>query len=258
MKRIVELKALDTRSAAGQAMGDAPGWQMLLDPSSRQGADGFLNGASRNDLLTTGNWPLGSDNDATFDNGEAAYRVTSGFTSSTGFGRRLKTTFALNPTEWTFFFVVAMDITPSVGAFSFIQPETVTGGGLGIGLRVIMATNGRLRVLETSSNNIRLEAPSNTFPDDVPHLIMVTFSTRDGLRVYKDGQLYLSDPDDKRPLDDQTGPGEYYLMSNRTESVDDVRVGMMGLLSADLSWPEHAEERLKIEEFLIDKYGIAE
>lgn len=82
--------------------------------------------------------------------------------------------------------------------------------------------------------------------------LMFTFSTRDGLRIFENGNEVAAAPDDKRPLTHGFGANEWLMWRENFGLL-----GMSGMLSIDLGWAEHRAYRRQMSEFMAAKYGIS-
>lgn len=157
---------------------------------------------------------------------------------------------AVNPNAWTFLTLLLTDtvsgVTPDLARS--ITDATDPGISLRVGLN-----NSRTAALVLGAASDRLRyTPETAFPArSTPTLLVYSFSTRDGLRIFDNGALADSAPDDKRPLTSGFGAGEWRMFGGFRDLV-----GMTGVLNIDLSWPEHTAYRRQIEAFMATKYGI--
>lgn len=222
----------------GKAMGAIPGWNILIDPDY-VGHNSVLNRAKIDSMFMA-------------SNSGYEYGAISGETAfSLGGGPRFAPTVDMNPTAWSAFFVVQTPRDGATGGRELLRPIEIDTEG--VGPRVTIRANGHLWLYGTSTTVDRLGGPE--IPDNEAFLAMATFSTRDGTKLYCDGELVAANPDDKRPLDEKYSAGEYMLLSGTSADLP-MLVGMCGVLDIDLGWPEHAGYRRAIERFLMDKYGI--
>lgn len=227
----------------GKAMGAIPGWKMLMDPGRNAGqtprnrviAGQYIN---RNAGATA---PFSY---STFANGAPSLDFS-------GLENSFRPQMGFNPTAWSLFSVARLesgwsgtpDIAYSSGPGSRDESPHVRLGLNNAGTRASMYSAG-------TSVRVAYEPPE-TFENRTA-LVIYTFSTRDGCRIYHNGDLGAHNPSDKEPLAGGYGAGQWALYVPAWVG----KVGMTGLLDIDLGWPEHAGYRRAIERFLMDKYGI--
>lgn len=230
----------------GRAMGHVPGWVMLLDPDYLVGANAVRNRALRDGIAT--NDPGAVPLDA-FDNDEAAFAPTQGSLLQLRPDRA-----AFDPESWSYF-TVGM-VSEASGVLPRLVSPVVEQGDV-LGPYIVFYETGYHGVaLYEGSGAIspalrRINAAVRMAERTSPALLMFTFSTRDGLKIFVDGELSASNPDDKRPLDFGYQAGTWELFRGMRG-----QWGMTGVLNIDLGWPEHAGYRRSIERFLMNKYGI--
>ena len=226
---------------ASQAIGGIPGWKVFIDPSEGT-ASSLPNLARANSVFTplTGSFEYddlgpGLDTYLSDDWANAA-------------DKRLTAPVGINPTAWTFFYVLN---TTSVGVDgNRVLAKTnsgVPGGSEGIEIRI--DTSNGLRLIRTTGTTL---VASGALVNDTTVLIMATFSTRDGTSLRKNGAEIAANSADLNPLTFEFGPQQWGML--RTPFGE---FGMMGLLDIDLSWPENAGYRRALETYLINRYGIA-
>lgn len=250
-----------TRTPEGIAMGAIPEWDMLIDPAFVDGSQssvrdrakpnsfGVSFGTSINPAIQTGQ----------FENGEPAIQRANGNQDGTGF--ILPAT--VNPDAWTLFFVVRVTSDNTSAAMRiFANASSLSGDGK-IGLYVAISGGSSLGnnlTLFEQFNGIggplsvtRLQASVNLTDDVAPSLLMVTFSTKLGTSIYKNGTRLAANANDKRPLTIGLNSGENNALINSTG-----RYGYMGLINSDLNATENTGHRRAIEKFLMAKYDIPE
>lgn len=230
----------------GKAMGAVPGWQMLIDP------DYMVSGAPRNRALpnsiTLTNMPidLGS-----FPNGQASLHIDTYANGTTAITPQ---DVAFNKDEWSVFAVVREDAEQTSHTTLFRSITDAPSGLLSVRIGISSMGSGRqFSVWEGTTTRRLVYPPEKPFAGRTV-LLMVTFSIRDGLSIFTNGEKVASNPDDKRPLDQGDGAGEWRFRSTAVTA----DVGMMGVLSIDLSQPENTGHRRAIEKFLMTKYGISD
>lgn len=105
-----------------------------------------------------------------------------------------------------------------------------------------------------SERETRLQHVADFAQRSSPSLIMCTFSVERGLSIMDGGVVVESNPDDKTPIDwGHTKDVAKQLFRNGYG-----RFGITGFVNGDLSAPENAGKRRRIESFLMSKYGIPE
>lgn len=228
------------------AIGHIPGWAALLDPEYQEAA-GVLNRATGG--LFAPPTPWDQDNEGLFPNGHPAFRIT------TNGSQRLISDTAINPDAWTVFFVLNVTSEGVTGARDLIAPENVSSPD--IALRVAIRTAGQVSIYPASAASPRLTASPTALPaDGSSFLLMCTGSTREGLRIYVNGEEVAAAPEDMAPLNDQLAAGQWNFYRSNS-GTGDLLAGITGLLGIDLGWPEHAGYRRSVERFLMSRYGIS-
>nr|WP_321328525.1 hypothetical protein [Alcaligenes faecalis] len=238
------------QSEDGKAMAHVPGWKSYFDPEFMQVDPAYvLNRASgRSSTVTV---TLNPTIEIDPDNGQKFVRSQAG--QSNGFSWVDSDSGELSPQSWSFWAVIKGDFSSNVpAARSLINDLDESKSGIGLSIAHTGA-NRAIQVYEYFNSGaigapIRLTyTPTDT---EALMLVMVTFSTRDGLRIFRDGVLVASAPSDKRPF------------TRAVKAISQGRFyrgwyGRSGLLNIDLGWTEHTAYRQAIEQFLIQKYGIA-
>lgn len=250
MKRIIPLAGVQlpasvslpaiSRTPEGRAMGGIPGWNMFADPDFRT-ASTVRNRAKPNSHIPA-------------QNGSMAMGVMGGKTAwqlATSTPRFVANT-DMNPNAWSMFFTVQTPLAGSTGGRELLRSLS-TDSSTGIAPRLVIRTAGQLSVLTNDSADVRADAVG-PIPDNVPFLVMATFSTRDGVRIFRDGQQLVHNPNDRRPLNSDYHAGQYVTLRGNSNFV--MAAGMHGILDIDLGWPEHAGYRRAIEGFVMGYYGI--
>lgn len=245
------------RTPEGAAMGAVPGWVDLIDPDYMNVDEGWV----RNRAAARSKYP----NVATpavvsqFPNGASAFQMLSGQTL------RIESDAvapAIDPTQWSVFTVcMPQPIDGGSGVDSVCVLRGQDNNHSLIGLRVDFTRDfGRPTIRTYNQYGIGVQNPArlsynglNIYTLSEPALVMFTGSTRDGLRIFVNGEEVAAAPSDKRPLEIGYEGGE-----NQRAYFRGARglFGMTGALSIDLGWAEHAGYRRAIEAFLMGKYQI--
>lgn len=234
----------------GQAMGAVPGWSVFLDPSYSQDDPPFI----RNRAQPNGNDPLSLGE---FEYGEINGNTAFLMTNEAGGAVHEPQKGAIDPERWTVFFVCDDLVqTEPTQIPRIIAPVDDGAGGIALNFGYNSTSTGIIVYEEVqfapgNPTRLRYDPPTRLFLRESPSLIMATFSIERGINIFDGGELVESEPNDTRPLTVATGAGESrWLRFMRG------KVGMCGLLNADLSAPENTGHRRSIERFLMDKYGI--
>lgn len=246
-----------TRTDEGRAMGAVPGWGMFGDPAYVYLDDNtMLNRASG--AITEMFFPENPINLGSFpDSGAPAIDM-----SQLGFA--VYGSSDVNPASHTLFAVLMLDAEHGPGDAQIRNMGYGNGayaeedGEITLNWGYLPQTSSlTVREHSVGANNTagQSSARLNAVVGDVfgeTHLFMMTFSTRDGLKLFLDGELVGENKDDKRPLTRDFNAGEWTMFRNCRGYY-----GMHGLINIDLGWPEHAGYRRSIERFLMGKYGIS-
>lgn len=255
MIRFIKLHGVDIRDASlpqvprtpeGVAMGAIPGWGVLLDPAYVDHDEQSI----RNRALPNGTAPIEQSASALdigeFANGEPSFSLTDD-TWISAYPKNV----AINPTAWSV--VVVSQPTPHTIWQRVLSTQTEYVDNEGVNMRVGFTGNAvEARIERAGAGTIRLAYTGDYANRGQPSVLVFTSSTRDGLKIYDNGELVASNPSDTSPLTNGYSAGEW-----GTFNVCRGDYGMLGLLSIDLGWPEHAGYRRSIERFLMDKYGIS-
>lgn len=246
-----------TITPEGRALAAIPGWRALIDPAYKAPlGNGYRNRAmSRNYLVSASGYAPQS-----FANGEPAFSSLA-----VAHANAARTEFALNPQEFSIFFVLKRTADPISVSSYLLRPIQSPASEDQIGAYVFSSTAKGLvlhNTLPAAPYVYRMILPSalELVPgksDSV--LCMFTFSVERGLTGYVNGKEVARNATDKRPL----SPGFYETAANRMHqqtsgelSSNPVIYGMHGILDIDLSKPEYTANRYQIEEFLKTKYAI--
>lgn len=232
-------------SDEGRAMGSVPGWQVLFDPSYAE------NGRIRNRAQPSDNHPADSGPITIGDmSGQAIFdQELDGVIARHSLG-------AVNPNAWSVFWCGKFDavsnvpriVAPQVDDFNEETDFVLNVGFTDNGSEIFVNQNSQF-----NNNPVRLGyAPPSIFSDRTEFsLLMATFSTTGGLKIYDGGELVASDPTDTTPLNGALDPGAF-----RWWRFMRGQWGMSGLLNIDLGATENTGHRRAIEKFLMAKYGI--
>lgn len=232
-------------SDEGRAMGSVPGWQVLFDPS--YAGDGRIRNRAQpsdNETHDSGPMTIGErDGQDVFD--QESDGVIARHTKG-----------AVNPSAWSVFWCGKMDAVSNVPRIVAPQNDDFNEESdfvLNVGFT---NTGGRLFIGQQSRFNNNPErlsySPSGAFASrEEFSLLMATFSTTEGLKIYDGGELVASDSSDTTALNGALEPGAF-----RWWRFMRGQWGMTGLLNIDLGAPENTGHRRAIERFLMDKYGI--
>lgn len=235
-------------SDEGRAMGSVPGWQVLFDPS--YAVDGRIRNRAQpgdNELPIVGPMPISErDGQDIFDQ-----------ESDPLIARHSKG--AVNPNAWSVFWCGRADVVSGAVPRIVAPVENDYEEEEDFVLNVGTASDGyTVNIYQQSgfvTNTIRLGYQPNTSLGNRTEfsLLMATFSTDGGLKIYDGGELVASDPSDTTPLNAALEPGAF-----RWWRFMRGQWGMSGLLNIDLGAPENTGHRRAIEKFLMAKYDIPE
>lgn len=163
-----------------------------------------------------------------------------------------ETPIAANPTEWTA--VAVIHASSTVGNGHEILSAPVTTVDPDYSLRFGINSSGVLRLWQGDVTPRIDDAVNNYLEEDV--LVMATFSTREGLKLYRNGVLVATNAADKAPLTipevkiGQAGTGP-------SSGTFNGKLGHVLLLDIDLSWPEYANHKANLDSILLNHYGIS-
>ncbi|MGO3056994.1 MAG: hypothetical protein ACTID3_08690 [Halomonas sp.] len=161
----------------------------------------------------------------------------------------------INPNEWTVFATIRPVVENRPRNFIVLSDPANSTDGISLSISY-SAQTGDIVVYEYDTNESgqpqRLLVNAGLTDTQKTSLVMVTFSTTHGLKVFVDGVLLGAAPDDKRPLTRGYSAGQYnYFRLFRGA------FGMSGSLNLDLGAPVNTSYRRAIERFLMTKYGIS-
>lgn len=205
-----------------------------------------------------GNYPVRT---TTFSNGALGFdKSNDGTTVAQAYNN-----VELPPDNVSVFFVLEADdlgVRPwnnGLVPLGFLSGSTTPG----LPLRLFFnQNNGRFMLYE--DENIRRVEPTaySLWNDTWPHLWMMTFSTTNGLVLYRDGQVIAANPDDKRPFNSKLSPGATPILYNSPNVFDAPGAkcvfSEVHIVGRDLSLPENTAYRLNIERFMMTYYGVAQ
>ena len=236
------------QSEEGKAMAHVPGWASLFDPAYiATGERGVLNRASGARITpTTLRVPVFIQDPVS---GQPLVRLPADPETSLHFAGDTP----INPESWSIWRVFSPAAAPS-RQYLVIDDHADEAVNNSLGLSIGYSPSSQnLSVYEYGRNQsgvpIRLSANLGAASRGLM-LVMVTFSTRDGLRIFDGGKLLASAPDDRRAL--VNGTRDYRW--NRFMRGD---LGAWGHLNVDLGWSEYSGYRRSIEQFLLSKYRIS-
>lgn len=234
----------------GRAMGAAPGWAVMVDPAYISLPVGFSGDTALN--RSSGRM-VTATKDATSpeivqENGNPMILADKDNYL------QIQGDVDINPEEWTVFSVLKIASVSRPRNFIVISDPGNSDSGISLSISY-SSQIGDLIVYEfdhnTTSQPRRLSVEAGLLDGSIK-LVMVTFSVRDGLRAYVNGELMGYEPDDKRPLTHGYQAGEYRMFRFFRGYY-----GMTGILNADLGKAENTGHRRAIEKFLMAKYGIS-
>lgn len=240
-----------TLTPEGRAMGAAPGWAVMLDPTYISIPVGFSGDTALNRAS-------GRMISATKDSTSPEIVQENGNPMILAEGNNYLQTLGdvdINPEEWTVFSVIkGIEISGRPRNFIVISEPGNSDSGISLSISYSSQT-GQLIVYEydddVSGMPQRLPVDAGLIDGSIK-LVMVTFSVRDGLRAYVNGELMGHEPNDRRPLTHGYQAGEY-RMHRKFRGY----YGITGILNADLGKAENTGHRRDIEKFLMAKYGIS-
>jgi hypothetical protein len=228
-----------------EAMGHIPGWELLVDPDFAND-NGALNRVTAKTLAIDSSpnfgTPLG-----TFSGGETA------FTPADGDYVSYNPALAFPQTAWSVVFAARPEVR--VSSFNNVITPKSSHSNPEIAPRIgFNPAATSFRVLQNGLNGdatARLSYTPGTDFSTRDTLLMATFSTRDGLRIFENGVEVAADDTDTDVFTAGYGSGQWNILSYGRG-----KFGMIGILSIDLGWAENKVFRDAITEFYLDKYDI--
>lgn len=230
----------------GKAIGGLPEWATFIDPDYSEVSSVRNRALPKSVLQNTSTF--GTDIVKNTVGGNTFINTVENPATLTGkFGD-------VNADEWTFWFVFFGIQEGSLSVRQDIFTPTNEESGV-IAPRIVLNTEtGSVMIYENSVRAAGQPVRLRHYMDlsiSSPTLIECTFSIRKGLSIIKNGTVVETEPDDRRPL------SRTFLGSNmRSLSRAVGNFGMMGHLNCDLSLPENTGHRLRLERFILEKYGI--
>lgn len=236
----------------GVALGGIPGWVAFVDPAyPAPDGTGFRNRALPNNFLVNS----AGYSDLAFANGEKAFASLSNAHATA-----TPTSFDLDPSEFSFF-AVLQKTQDTITTSSYVIRPVVTAGEGEVGLYVFSTSQGSVAL------NSNLPAPPYVYRMSLPNvlvsdggsdavLVMFTFSTERGLTGYVNGEEVARSEDDKRPLSPGFFEEGQFRLHQQSPNSPPLVYGSQGFFNSDLSRPELAASRVKLEKFFKNKYGI--
>lgn len=166
----------------------------------------------------------------------------------------------INPNEWSCFgviFPIPNTESGSTAPQRLIRPTVVDDNLRGIHVGWNRVGMNNIIVYDNlggaSGNPQRLSYPIDLVDRTAPTLVLVTFSTDRGLRIWDNGQIGAVNTDDHTPIDEgiDGSPDSYIGLQNMRG-----QCGPFGVLSLDLSRPEYTGYRVMLEQFCRARYGV--
>lgn len=213
------------------------GWQVFIDPAWPAGG-GVANRALDGTTLDPIDSPLVF---GTSPDGQPAMVFDEE-------SRRLEVPVALPATSWSAFFVVRISDDPLMN----LMRSKVDSTGSELSLRVFLSASVPDFVMYENVATERLRLIPAVPLLNRTAMLMITFSTLNGIVMYENGVQGAAAPNDKRPITAGIGPFEWEMFRTMRGAV-----GMCGLIGLDLSLDRYAGYRRAIDRFLLAKYGIA-
>jgi hypothetical protein len=249
------LKGVSTQStykrlvpnSAEQAAQGIPGWKLLISPDAS-----FLNTANgRIQDRVSGKWltPKLQTYLPTIGGMPATIRPSFSFPQS-GPVQIYPSVATVNPTAWTAFFVCYF--SPGVAPDEIFGP-TGNVNDPDYALRFGFNGSGILRVWQGSST-IRLFDDGNNYYDEVVYC-MATFSTTDGLRMFRNGVEVEKNENDLNALTFT----ELQLFGSGNagdENGFSGHIGHLGLLDICLAETRYSAEKATLDNWMTNFYGL--
>lgn len=233
-------------SEDGRALGGIPGWRMLIDPDYAD-FDRIENRVDlKRSLTPAAVWD--EKNFSEFANGMPAFAVTSVF-------KRLPGTVDFNPKTWSIVLVASWEPSGAAGATDLLLPDNASESS-GFGPRLTINVLGELAVYNSDASVKRI-CLRDAFVDARAHFFIITFSTREGLKIFRDAELVAQNPNDKNKLNEKFLAGQYRFLNAKSGANSILKVGLYGVLDIDLGRSQHVGYRKRLESFVANKYGIS-
>lgn len=229
----------------GRMIGNVPGWNVFISPD-------FVNASES----TVRNRAAGIDcvaDNVIISELMGNPMLFSGNTGGQFNSIKLNPGVAINPDEWSFVILGKVE-SNETSSQSFSAPNNSDADV--IAPRVGFTNTGStFRVYENGSINspFRLSYVGDFHNRSTPTLLIVTFSVKNGLKIFDNRQLVAAAPDDKRPLNNQYGANHWSMLGPLLRGY----WGMCGQLNIDLGDAENESYRNFIEDLLIEKYSVA-
>lgn len=172
-------------------------------------------------------------------------------------GYRLVSQQAINPSEWTIFFVLDFSSVGVSAGRDLLRSET--SFSTGYTPRIVLSNTDQLYIAQNSSSTVRLNA--GTQAAETPALFAITLSEEQGLAIWKNGARVAHAPDDTAPFDDGYQAGGW-VWGRQNQGTGYLRLGWCGHVNVDLSrWrysgDGQAGHMARITTYLKGLYGIA-
>jgi hypothetical protein len=246
MRNVVELDGVEIPGATGpvvgltaldRAIGHLPGWVVFYDPEV------IVTGNARN---------MARPNSITTNNGTAnetgAFPVSDQVAFDLPGARQVRPNIAHPNNEWTAFAVVRL----SSSSIAQHLGGTATPPGSGRSPDYGFIPNGNTAVIWDRGVNVRLceYTPATSFAGRTA-LVMFTFSTRDGMRIFENGNQVAHSPGANSVFTAGFNAGEWRHWNGMRGLI-----GNFGLLSVDLGWSENLGFRRRLSDYMLAKYAI--
>lgn len=236
------------RTEAGRAIGHIPGWKIFVDPAYPSGKFARNRAMAQSSLTCATAFPADA-----FANAAPAFSAPSLNRESPPLAANLQ----VNPNAWSAFFSFNHALVGGAGPTYFLQPATPTADTSLAAPFVLLRADGSFGLANNDPSNSPgyLLAPAGSLFGGANHIVLVTFSTDLGLKVYIDGVLAASNTAYKTPFNTPTKGLLMCHAGSRTSGK--FLYGQCGVLDIDLSKPENTGYRAALTKHLKDKYAIA-
>ncbi|EKD1480629.1 hypothetical protein RQV66_001247 [Vibrio alginolyticus] len=261
MLRVQKIKGLNVTHAVSPmkvpfdqnelAAASIPGWRMLLSPGKNyynEDNGDLLNRISPLVPVSPRGEKMYQAVPSEFVNGKECLAFPdSGYTSIYDTGVEV------NKTAWTVFAVV--NLTPDTPHEIFTPHGEDIVDDTSYGLRVGFNNTGIFRIWR-GDTSIRLAHGDGALYMDQLVYVMATYSTNDGLRMYRNGVEVATSPDDKAPLTVSRFTLFGTALGTISTSGMNGQFGEMGVMDISLGEPENDSYRRAVDEWLMNKYSI--